>query len=162
MIMKLFFLLIFSLLYKYGECQSKEDVHINFILIIDDEPIISCIYDCKLVTKKYEDLIVDTIEIIRYEIGNMIISNIDYKKLVGSTKILLSFEHEDTKTGIIQRYKFEGFTPWFLQRYIVFKVYNYENKRNHKKFSQRLGYGIEIHTPLESIVLARKKRSSHR
>lgn len=159
--------IIFSILFflfctKYLVAQEKYN-HINFNIFIDEKFIISGINNGKIIINDSLNNINDTITF-KYEAGDMSVLENDYNNILKASiyvkyNILFSFKNICSNSSEVFKYEKAWIGNLFdiNNRYIIFSIYNFENKTNHKSFSQKNGYGVEIKIPSYSSILPRKK-----
>ena len=153
------YILLF-LLFSLKSIGQDQATHINFSLFIDDKFVISGVNNGYIFIKDCGNQVKDSIPF-KYEAGDMVISTSDYKKLLSldmRTNYATKFIYEQFCP---ERIRYEYFKEWegplLSYRYIIFRIYNFSNKINYKKFYERTGYGITIQCPAYTTILSKKK-----
>jgi len=153
----LLIILIFNCL--SGNCQNDK-INTDFIILIDNEVIESNIYESYIKIEDDFNVVLDSIPF-KYSVGDIEINQYDYdilKSQNSGTTINITFKYRQIEPDI-KEYYYTKQVPlsWLNGRYIIFKVYNLENKKNRRCFSERKGYSIEIEAPGAQIVAPYKK-----
>lgn len=159
--LKITYLLVILLSSLEGYSQDQT-AHLNLILFIDDEIVKTGIYDGVFQTKDSLGNVADSITF-RYQVGELILTLEGYRKLTvlkPESKVVIAFKYRQICPNVIE-YEYSKEIPlsWLFQRYVIFKVYNFTNKKNRKDFREKKGYGFEIETPERSMLIPRKKIS---
>jgi len=159
MILRKLLTIILLISYYTGFSQEKK-VRLNFILVIDDEIVETGVSNSFFLIKNSTGNPTDSI-IFRHEVGDIILSSEGYNKLISlnpNTKVLITFTYKEFCPDTKQyEYSKEIQAGWLVQRYIIFKVYNFEKKKNHRNFLEKQGNGFEVFIPATGLVLPRKK-----
>jgi len=152
------YLILLQLLIVSSLCQGQSS-HLNLILFIDDKIARSGVYDGVFITKDSLSDIQDSIPF-HYEVGDLDFKNDDFSKLMKlspNSKIIISFKYSEIYPIVKNHVYFKETTAfWLIQKYVILKVYNFDNIQNYKYFSEKVGYCIDIEIPANRISHIRK------
>lgn len=134
---------------------------LTFILLIDDQVPTGFVGRFQLKTSDNFGKITDSI-LFDYEVGRLVFhTDADYKKFIGSdNKLKVTFQfHYQSPYPEENKYFYteEMLLRYFKEKYMIFRVYNYSNKKNRGKFFQKKGYGAEYQIQSLHVDLLRKK-----
>jgi hypothetical protein len=133
-----------------------------FILLIDNDIPVNNIYDGFFSIIDSGGVVKDRIPF-DYRVGNLLISPSDYTKLFSlSTKGKVSINFKYSKIGPnsseVYKYKKEIPAEWLNEKYMIFKVYNFDNKDSRGKYAlKRDQYGIEVSVPGAGSVIPKRR-----
>jgi len=148
-----FFGLIFLLTFSSNLFCESQSIHLNYTIFVDNE-FAQYAYSGDFKIKDSFGNTTDSIQF-RYEAGELTLDSLGYQKLVQlKPNSQVQFDLNIRKSLV---YSIRIDRSKLIQRYVIFKIYNFENKENHKYFIERKGYGIDIFSPAGSITLLRKR-----
>lgn len=157
--MKYFFSVILVFIaYNYSFGQTKCN-YLKFVILVDNNvPTPSYIRDVEIIYENGQ--VKDTINL-AYDVGSLSLNDNNNDKFIAldsKKKVLFQFRYMEKGTN--KKYHFKYLTDAKLLNYgyMIFKVYNYENKKNWKEFGRKKGYGIEYQASDRSSVLSRRSQ----
>lgn len=151
--------LISILLFSLTGYSQDQKTHMNFTLLIDNEIVETGIYDGAFQIKDSLNNVLDNIPF-KYLVGDLVLNPEDCEKLKtlkSGLILVITFKYRQICPNVKEFvYLKELPLSWLFQRYMIFKVYNFTNKKNYGYFKERTGYGVEITIPGKGIVIPRK------
>jgi len=150
-------MLLFPMIATTAFC-SNQSTHLNYTIFIDGEFVEDRCQGAFIIKDSLESLS-DSIPF-QYEAGDLVLTTQEYQKLnnlKSDTKVKFLFISRHSRFCQDMTYTKEAIKFWFIQRYIILRIYNFKNKLNQKDFLERSGYGIEITIPGYGIILPRKR-----
>ena len=134
--------------------------YLNVVFVVDRE--ITDVFGGEIIAIDSARELNDTIRFKNDYIGTIIFDDSDYTR----------FNSLDPLHDVLVRFWYVGPAPeyrryqyeeriqakWLNYGFIIFRVYNYDNKINWKEFPQRKGYGIEWQASERSKIIPRRAR----
>ena len=139
-----------------GQDQNRR---LNFVFVIDNEvPDIAVISNGFFLAKDSSGNLKDSIPF-KYEVGDLMMSSDDYRKLFLDTytaKLFMNFAWLEYMKGDTEIHYYEREIPrgWINKLYMILYIYNYSNKESRTKYAiDKGGYNIRIMIPGMSMVV---------
>ena len=158
--MKLKLIYSFFLLALFKETYCQHNADLNLILIIDDRIVKKGVSDGFIEVKRNSEDPSKKIEF-KHIVGKLMMTTEDYTELSlldTNTVVSVNFKYHCLNPEKREyEYSKEIFASWLIQPYVIFRVYNFANKKNRKSFREKEGYGIDIEIPSKAILIPRKR-----